>query len=191
MTDNDHMKAGSVDATRTRRRSMERTPKSWETYEQVARQLISECLESFGLSAMEAKQFVPGRISGTDWEIEGKGLGTTEGEFVIMECRRYPGRRLSQEALGGLAWRIVDTGAIGGIVVSPLPLQDGAAKVAAAANVVPVRLSAESTTTEYVMSFLDQVRLGFHDIATATIHEELVINIYQNGVSVSTETIKD
>lgn len=170
---------------------MERAPKTWESYEEVARHLIGACLEAFGLSAMEGKQSVPGRISGTDWEIEGKGVRTGEGEFVILECRRYPGRRLSQEALGGLAWRIHDTGAAGGIVVSPLELQEGAAKIAAVAEVIPVRLTPDSTTTEYVMSFLDQVRLGFADTASADMFDQLTIKVFENGTLIRTEEISD
>jgi hypothetical protein len=40
-----------------------------------------------------------------------------------------------------LAYRIIDTGADGGILVSPLGLQEGAERVAAAENIISVRLN--------------------------------------------------
>ena len=50
--------------------------------------------------------------------------------FVIIECRRYTKSRQSQEKIGGLAYRILDTGARGGILISPLGMQEGASKIA-------------------------------------------------------------
>lgn len=64
--------------------------------------------------------------------------------------------------MGGLAYRIIDTGAKGGIVVSPLGLQAGAAKIAQAENIYNVTLDENSTRAEYVLKFLDRVRYGKH-----------------------------
>jgi hypothetical protein len=80
--------------------------------------------------------------------------------FVIVECRRYTTSHLDQESLGALAYRIFDTGAAGAIVVSPLGLQGGAEKVAQSERVVSVTLDPSSSTTDYVMKFLDKIRVG-------------------------------
>jgi hypothetical protein len=155
--------------------------KSWETYEDVARQLLAESRAHFGLAEVQGKQSVPGKRSKATWEIEAKGVDTETGQFVIIECRRYPKKRLNQEALGGLAWRIEDTGAKGGIVVSPLPLQEGAKKVAAAARVTHVQLNADATPREFTMRFLDQIRVGFADDANLRITEHLTITVQRPG----------
>ncbi|MNR30230.1 hypothetical protein D3C85_1476750 [compost metagenome] len=80
--------------------------------------------------------------------------------FVLIEVRRYTSSRLSQEDMAAVAYRIQDTGAVGGIVVSPLPLQVGAQRVAEAANIVAVQLSENSTTTEYILRFLNNVMVS-------------------------------
>jgi hypothetical protein len=59
-----------------------------------------------------------------------------------------------------LAYRIIDAGAAGGIIVSPLGLQEGAEKVAAAENVVNVTLNADCNPREYVMRFLNNIMVG-------------------------------
>lgn len=41
----------------------------WRSYEQVARYLLDQIAEHFGLGRVEGKQIVPG-ASGTRWEIE-------------------------------------------------------------------------------------------------------------------------
>ncbi|MFD2272064.1 restriction endonuclease [Undibacterium arcticum] len=108
---------------------------------------------ALGLSAVEAKQSIPG-LSGAEWELDAKGIQSGSEAFVIVECRRYTTSRIKQEAVGALAFRIQDTGAAGGFMVSPLGLQEGAQKVAASANIHSVILNAEATPQEFVLSFL-------------------------------------
>ena len=109
-----------------------------------------------------------GQVSGTTWEIDAKGIATDGEAFVIIECRRYANSRPSQDELAGLAWRIQDAGASGGLIVTPLGVQAGAARVAAAASIESIRLDANSTTADYVMRFLNRVFVGAsHRLSTA------------------------
>ena len=62
-----------------------------------------------------------------------------------------------------LAFRITDTGAVGGLVVSPMGLQEGAAKIATSQNIVAVQLDRDANEYEYVLRFLKQVMIGIHD----------------------------
>jgi len=116
--------------------------------------------EEFGLEKVEADKTVIGLRSGTKWRIEARGIADGGDKFVIVECRRYPRSRLDQESVGGLAYRISDSGASGGILVSPLGLQEGAAKVAAAENIIPVILDEKSSSTDYVIKFLNKIKVG-------------------------------
>jgi hypothetical protein len=134
--------------------------KSWESYEAVAADLLSQFAHEFGLDTFEGKQHITGTRSGTEWEIDAKGVRSEDGGFMIVECRRYTTSRQNQERVGGLAYRIIDTGAIGGIMVSPLGLQEGAEKVAAAENVFDVRLDKDSTRHDFVIKFLGKFRIG-------------------------------
>jgi hypothetical protein len=149
--------------------------KGWESYEEVARYLLDQFAERFGLERVEGKQDVVGLRSGTEWEIDAKGVCSGGSGFVIVECRRFTSSRQNQERVGGLAYRIIDTGAVGGIIVSPLGLQDGAEKIAAAESVVSVLLDENSTRTDYVMSFLHSVMVGVSDTVTITDSLEIVM----------------
>jgi Restriction endonuclease len=140
----------------------------WKTYEEVAAYLLNQFAEEFGLERVEGKQAVAGKRSGTDWIIDAKGVRRGGEAFVIIECRRYAKKRQDQEKIGGLAYRIIDTGAQGGIVVSHIGLQAGAIKVADAENVISVQLDKASTPAEFSMRFLNKVFVGMQERAHAT-----------------------
>lgn len=75
--------------------------KTWDTYEQVAQYLLSQFAEVFQLGSVEGKQLVAGE-SGTDWEIDAKGVKEGEDGFVIVECKRHTKSRVNQEIIAGL-----------------------------------------------------------------------------------------
>ena len=148
----------------------------WETYEDVARYLLNEFAQHFGLGHVEGKQLVSG-ASGTDWEIEAKAVLADGSGFLIVECRRYTSSRLKQKDMGALAFTISDVGANGAIVVSPLDLQKGARIVAAHAGVVHVILRPDSTTTDYLLRYLNRVFAGISDTFGISIRESVVVEI--------------
>jgi hypothetical protein len=132
---------------------------SWRSYEKVAEYLLDRMADHFGLGRVEGKQLVAG-ASGTSWEIDAKGVKDNDAGFVIIECRRRTKQGVSQGQIGKLVFKIQDTGAVEGIIVSPLPLQSGAKIVAAAQRIQQVQLSPNSTTTDYVVSFLERIFYG-------------------------------
>jgi len=141
---------------------MSEESQTWQSYEEVAAYLLDQIAAEFGLERFEGKQVVPGKRSDTEWEIDAKGVGDNNEIFFIVECRRYTTSRQNQDRIGGLAYRIIDTSAQGGILVSPLGLQEGASKIAQAENIYNVILDANSTITEYVLKFLEKTRYGKH-----------------------------
>ena len=128
--------------------------REWREYENVAHELLNRMASEFGLTRVLPDQQVTGQVSGTEWNIEGKALVDGSDIFLIVECRRYTTSKIKQEAVGGLAFRIYDSMAAGGIIVTPLGLQEGAAKVASSQNITTVLLTPQSTTTEYIMTVL-------------------------------------
>ena len=142
--------------------------KVWETYEEVAVHLLNQVASELGLEHVEGKQNVYGSRSPTKWEIDGKGVeGGGEG-FVIIECRRYTTSKQNQEKVAALAYRIIDTGASSGILVSPLGFQAGAKRVAAAENIIEVLMDENSTRTDYVLQFLNNIFAGVSLAANLT-----------------------
>ena len=132
----------------------------WQSYEQVAVEIMNKIAALLGLKRVEGKQSVYGSRSGTPWEIDGKGVKVGDEGFVIIECRRYSTSRQKQEQVGALAYRIIDTGASGAILVSPLGFQSGAKKVADAENIQEFFMGPDNTSDAYVVSFLNNVLVG-------------------------------
>lgn len=133
--------------------------KAWESYEEVATYLLNEFAEHFGLECVEGKQSVPGKKTGTDWELDAKGVAKNGEGFLVVECKHRKGR-LNQAIISSLAYSIQDTGAQGGIVVTPIDLQKGAKKIAAHENIHHVILDPNSTKNQYVLRFLKKVFVG-------------------------------
>lgn len=145
------------------------TKKQWETYEQVAAYLLNQLAEQFCVGRFEGKQAIAGD-SGTDWEIDAKGCSDGSDRIIVVECKRHTKNGVPQAIAAALAWTIRDLGAGGGILVSPLGLQKGAKKVAAQANIVEVNLDQNSTTTDFILSFLNQIHFGISESVCATDH---------------------
>jgi Zn finger protein HypA/HybF involved in hydrogenase expression len=59
-----------------------------------------------------------------------------------------------------LAYNILDTNAQGAILVSPMGFQKGAKKVAAAENIIEVKLPATCTATDFVIQFFNKICVG-------------------------------
>jgi len=152
--------------------------KEWRTYEEVAQHLLTKFANHFGLGYVEGKQVIPG-ASGTEWEIEAKGVAIDGKGFIIIECRRYTTARISQEEAGGLAYRIIDTGAKGGILVTPLGFQKGAKKVVSHSGIKQVILNPTSTTTDYILQFLNNVFVGLSD--TIPMNDSVIIKKFEQG----------
>jgi hypothetical protein len=146
--------------------------KAWRNYEEVAAYVLQEVSQTFGISTVEGKQKIKGLRSGTEWEIDAKAIRESDGALLIVECRRKIDR-LTQEALGAVAYRIADTGAGGAITVSPHPLQRGAAKVAAAEGIRHVQLDPDSTRDQWRAQIEDLLMLGF----TAMVRVHASVNI--------------
>ena len=151
---------------------------NFRTYEEVATYLLNQFAKEFGLAKVEGKQKIAGIRSGTQWKIDAKGVREGNEGFVIIECRRYTTSKQNQEKLGGLAYRIIDTCAEGGILVSPLGMQEGASKIATGENIVDVRLDANSTQYYFSMQFLKKLMVG--------LSEGVVL-----GDSVTAEVVRD
>lgn len=163
--------------------------KNWESYEDVAAYLLNSFATEFGLGKVEGKQIVPG-VSGTKWEIDAKGYSEDGATFVIVECKRYTTSKVSQEILAGLAFRIVDTGASGGIVVTPLGFQEGAKKVAAHTGIHTVRLNEDCTRTDYILQFMNKLCVGLSDTINLNISESLTIQLIdKDGNVIKSRTI--
>lgn len=141
---------------------MSDSEKAWESYEEVAVYLLDQVGDRLGLDfeRVEGKQHIYGSRSGARWELDGKAVTVGDEGFVIIECRRYTTSRLKQEQAAGLAYRITDTGAKGGIFVSPLGLQEGAKKIADAEGIQEIFMDENSTRSDYMIKFLNRATLG-------------------------------
>ena len=132
---------------------------AWKTYEDAARTVIEHLRRELGISSVEGKQDVSGKC-GTSWELDARALVADGERFLVVEVRRYTSDRLKQEDLAAIAFRIADVGASGGIVVSPLPMQRGAELVAHSVGIEHVRLTPESSPTDYLAEYMGKRYIG-------------------------------
>ncbi|NLE05784.1 MAG: restriction endonuclease [Crenarchaeota archaeon] len=130
----------------------------WELYEETAVKILNDLKSHFNLDQVNGKQKIKGNL--TTWEVDAKGICQNGEGIIIVECKRYKKKGINQDILAGLAFKIKDIGANGGIVVSPIGFQTGAAKIAAAENIIEVKLDPDCTTTDYICKFLDKVFIG-------------------------------
>ncbi len=152
---------------------------AWRSYEEVAVHLLNKFAREFGIDRVEGKQDVSGHRSKTVWEIDARGVRQKDGAFILVECRRYTTSKQNQEKVGSLAYRIIDTGAIGGIIVSPLGLQEGAQIIAEAENIVEVHLDENCTPEKFVISFLDKIMAGVAD--TVALKDEAKVEVIRHN----------
>ena len=149
--------------------------KRWESYEEVAVHLLNELAKRlFGLGRVEGKQVIPGQ-SGAKWAIDGKGCSSDGSHFRIVECKRYTKSKVRQDTVAGLAYRIRDAGASGGIFVTTLGLQKGAQTVAAHERIYTVHLDQNSTSTDYILRFLNQAFVGMSTRVSANPSLSMVV----------------
>lgn len=160
--------------------------KAWQDYEAVACYVLQQMGKRFGIAEMQGKQKIAGRRSGTTWEIDAKGILDDGVGIVLVECRRYK-NSLTQEAVAAVAYRVEDTGAASGITVSPLPLQKGAAKVAAASHIEHVQLRPESTRDQWIAQIGTVVHIGITDTLTAGVTDSVNIKVHERNGNVIRE----
>ena len=176
--------------TSSKTAALPKKARAWRTYELAAQAMVQTLSGRLKLRGVEGKQRHRGKRSGTRWEIDAKAIDTGDGRIIVVEVRRHTRSRLDQEAVGGVAYRIRDLEAGGAIVVSPLPLQKGAAMVAKAENIRHIQMSPESTPEQWFATFEDLLHAGFVDTVATTMTETLTITIKdETGRVVSEETI--
>jgi len=163
----------------------------WKSYEEVGTYLLDQFAVELGLASIEVKQKITGKKSGTPWEIDAKGIHQGNKGFVIIEFRCYTTSRQTQEKIGALAYKIIDTGAKGGIIVSPLGLQEGAKKIATAEKIINVKLNENCNYHKYMMQFLNRVMIGTRDTIGITDSVEIEIrnNATKTGLPITNENI--
>ena len=160
---------------------------SWQEYEAIARSVLHDLRNHLGITAVSADTDLPGK-SGTSWRVEGTAIRLSDGATVIIECRRYTTKNLNQEAVGGIAFRISDTGSGGALLVTPLPLQEGADLVAASESIAHVILDPTSTTESYLAKFLGQTFHGVSASSTAHASSSAEITVTRKGKVIESGT---
>lgn len=134
----------------------------WETYEDVARQLIDDIKIYLGLSLVNEDKREFKKNDGGKCEIDISAYDLSDGKLVLVECRKKK-KRLSNEEIDGFAYRIQQTNAKRGIIVTPLGLQQGARIAADGAKISLIRLDENSNKENYIARITQQIFLKVTD----------------------------
>jgi len=135
--------------------------KRWKTYEEITKHIINDIRKHLGLNRVEEKQRRKGLNSNTDWEIDAVAYDDKSEGLVLIECRFRSKSKINQEAIAGLAYRIKDTGAERGIIVTTIGLQEGAKKVAKAEKIAELKIDPNSTDENYIASLANIIFAKF------------------------------
>lgn len=144
---------------------MPRNSKTWRRYEELAPYILRRFADIFGISEIEAKQRVMGR-GGTQWEIDAKGI-VADG-FLIVECKERTSAKLNKDVIAALGFKVRDSGAKGGIIITTIGLQKGAKKIAEQYDFKIVYLPKESTFEQYVASCGERIAMKISEKVNAS-----------------------
>ena len=139
---------------------MSNAQRTGDDYERVAKFVLNELASVLGLKSIEDKQDLPGE-SGTSWEADLVAYDQ-DGGMLKIECkyRSTKSGAVKQAEMGAFALSITDTKAVGGILVSPHPVQSGAEKIADHYNIRLVKISSGSTEEKYIAQIKNAFYVG-------------------------------
>jgi Restriction endonuclease len=127
--------------------------KTWERYEDAARELIHRFKGHLDLQSVEdTKKKYQGKVEG--WEIEVAGYSEGDGKLVVFECR-HRGRNVGKSEMAAFAYTVQDLGAKKGYIVSQKGLSKGARSIATFHDIRHIPFSWEESTGDYLMRILD------------------------------------
>jgi len=106
--------------------------KECDYYETVTRKIFHNLRESLGIYGVSEDKTKHIGNSSTNWTLDASCYPSEDGILVIIECRRKTTSKVTQEQVGGLAFRVGDIGASSAFMVTPIGFQMGAKKVATA-----------------------------------------------------------
>lgn len=131
--------------------------KKWCKYEDVVKQLIYDVRDFLEIGRVEGKQKIKGTLSSTEWEVDVVAYNARDEKLILVECKYRSHSKLSQEVLGGFAYRVMDAEADRGIIVTTIGLQEGASKVASASKIIELKLDPNSTSADYIAKIANQI----------------------------------
>jgi hypothetical protein len=140
---------------------------TWRSYEELARYVLRHFADILGMSEVEAKQHLTG-ASGTEWEIDAKGVLTDGRGFLVIECKERTTARLKQNDIASLAFTVDDLGAQGAVIVTSIGLQEGAEKIAKRCDFKTVFLGKDGTFEEFIASCGNRVLRKVTEKASAS-----------------------
>lgn len=162
----------------------------WRRYEEAARTILANIGHALGITSVGPKQKMPG-ASGTEWELDARAWAEGEEGFLVVEVRRYATSRLKQEDMAAIAFRVEDVGASGGIIVSPLPPQRGAAIIAKSKGLKCVTISLDSTAETYLAEFMGRKFHGVQVREAAHLRDESSATVIHHATQVEVLRVND
>jgi len=133
---------------------------NWETYEQVAHGFAELNKAYFRLHSVIRNPKLTGKQTGTTWSVDLAGHRQEDDGLVLVECKWRDNARVKQIEMAGLVYVMWDTGARGGIYVTTVGFQRGAARIAEAHGIRMVNLKSGDSEDTYSG---DVIRGANHD----------------------------
>jgi hypothetical protein len=153
--------------------------KSWENYEDAARDVLGRIKDDLGLDRMyPAKDSFQGEA--TKWELDVTAFAKGSDQLVVFECRKR-GRNVEKAEMGSFAYTLKDLKAKG-FVVSQKQLGKGAQEIARHEGIGHMQFNWDEETGDSVLRWLRTV--------IATVSDTLALSDGADCVTVSAAAVK-
>ena len=138
-----------------------KSAKKWRSFEMLGHQIVKDLSRHLRVGNVVMDAQADGVRSGNAWNVEVLAEDIDNGQQVIVECR-FQGKPMSREAMGGFAYRVIDTDASKGIIFHRKGYQKGAAKIIDAEPIVAFTVTEGSDADNYVvLEISNKLRMHF------------------------------
>ncbi len=150
----------------------------WKNFEDVFRAILAMHMDFFELEEVEpTSKPIPGIARKVKpWAIDVVGYRKGTNRLVLFEVKRR-GRNVEPEQAAGFAYRILDTEAEAGYIVTTMDrnLSSGAKEIANYEKIGHIQLQKDSTPDDYVMRIADNMFVGITDAVKVSERVEAIV----------------
>lgn len=154
------------------------TNPDWKNFEDVFRAILAMHMNFFELEKVEpTSKPVPGHARKfKPWAIDVVGYRKGTKRLVLFEVKRR-GRNVEPEQAAGFAYRILDTEAEAGYIVTTMgrDLSSGAKEIADYEKIGHIQVEKDSTPDDYTMKIADNMFVGVTDTVKVSEHIEAIV----------------
>ncbi len=163
------------------------TTETGDRFENVAFEVLTKLAPFLGLTSVEEGKQDLEAESGPPWQAD--LVAYNEAGLIKIECKYRANQRdrVKRSDVAVLAFSIQDTGAVGGIIVSCHPLQEGAQALADHQGIPHLIIDSSSNLIEYKAKIKEMIFAGFSEGAPSFDSMKKIVTDVKTGEQTESE----